>query len=141
MLISQFWFMCIMILFLARALHIVVIVYNLVWNVCFSLQDLELSNDFPFEIVANPDQSITLKWEFAGEKIQVKVYDMGEDINEHDEDGGSAMSEFSLIALIDKGKGPSLEFWCELDDDGLHIESMLLKSDDGYDDGNEPEFS
>ncbi|KAH7689371.1 Mitochondrial glycoprotein [Dioscorea alata] len=73
--------------------------------------DLELPNDCPFEIVANPDRSITLKREFAGEKIQVNAYEDGEYMSEDDEDGGSAMPQFSLIALIDKGKGPSLEFF------------------------------
>ncbi|KAH7689373.1 Mitochondrial glycoprotein [Dioscorea alata] len=107
--------------------------------------DLELSNDFPFEIVANPGRSITLKREFAGEKIQVTAYNIGEYMSEDDEDGGSAMPKFSLIALIDKGNETSLEFWCNLDADGFHIRRMLLRIDehyeDSYDDRNGPEFS
>lgn len=132
---------------------------TLVRNVCFSLQDLDLPKGFPFEIVDNPgDQSITLKREFAGEKIQVNVFmeldDMG-DMNEDDEDdgnddddhedGNSPMPKISLIALIDKGEGPSLEFCCDLAADGLHIENMLLKRDDSSsEEGNAyegPEFS
>ncbi|KAH7689370.1 Mitochondrial glycoprotein [Dioscorea alata] len=127
---------------------------------CVDREDSDLPKDFPFEIVDNPgDQSITLKREFAGEKIQVNVFmeldDMG-DMNEDDEDdgndddddhedGGSPMPKISLIALIDKGEGPSLEFCCDLAADGLHIESMLLKRDDSSsEEGNAyegPEFS
>lgn len=126
---------------------------------CVDRQDLDLPNDFPFEVVDNAgDQSITLKREFAGEKVQVNVFmqldDIG-DMNEDDEDdggddddrddGGSPMPKISLITLIDKGEGPSLEFCCDLAADGLHIESMLLKRDDGSsEEGNAyegPEFS
>ncbi|XP_039116373.1 uncharacterized protein At2g39795, mitochondrial-like [Dioscorea cayenensis subsp. rotundata] len=126
---------------------------------CVDGEDLDLPKGFPFEIVDNPgDQSITLKREFAGEKIQVNVFmeldDMG-DMNEDDEDdgnddddhedGNSPMPKISLIALIDKGEGPSLEFCCDLAADGLHIENMLLKRDDSSsEEGNAyegPEFS
>ncbi|KAJ0987127.1 hypothetical protein J5N97_005483 [Dioscorea zingiberensis] len=121
------------------------------------VQQDELPDGFPFQVVDNPgDQAITLVRKFAGEGIQVSVFmelDDVDDMNEEDEDdgdddredGGSSMPKISLIAKIDKGEGRSLEFCCELAADRLHIESMLMKRDDGSsDEGNAyegPEFS
>lgn len=117
--------------------------------------EIELPEGFPFEIVDNPgDQAVVLKRELAGENIQVTVLmnlDVEGDFKENDEDGSeddnnesSFQPTISLVVSIEKGEGPFLEFCCNLRDDGLQIESMVMKKRDAVDDQGAyqgPEFS
>ncbi|XP_010927302.1 uncharacterized protein At2g39795, mitochondrial [Elaeis guineensis] len=118
-------------------------------------QEVELPDGFPFEIIDNPgDQTVVLKREFAGENIQVTVFmnfDSEGDLGENDEDGAeddnnesSFQPIISLVVSIEKGEGPILEFSCNLNADGLEIESMAMKKHDAPDDQGAyqgPEFS
>nr|XP_010932135.1 uncharacterized protein At2g39795, mitochondrial [Elaeis guineensis] len=118
-------------------------------------QEIDLPDGFPFEIIDNPgDQTIVLKRAFAGENIQVTVFmnlDAEGDFNENDEDGSeddnnesSFQPTISLVVSIEKGEGPFLEFCCNLNDDELEIESMVMKKRDAPDDQGAyqgPQFS
>ncbi|XP_074578789.1 uncharacterized protein At2g39795, mitochondrial-like [Curcuma longa] len=118
-------------------------------------QDIDIPEDFPFEIIDNPgDQAIFLKRDFAGENIQVVVLmnlDEQNDVEENDEDDkdedgneNSMEPSLSLVVTIDKGEDHLLEFCCSLNLDKVGIETMVLKKRDDPDDQSAyqgPEFS
>ncbi|KAG1359020.1 hypothetical protein COCNU_08G004660 [Cocos nucifera] len=118
-------------------------------------QEIDLPDGFPFEIIDNPgDQTVVLKRAFAGENIQVTVFmnlDAEGGFNENDEDGSeddnnesSFQPTISLVVSIEKGEGPFLEFCCNLNDNELEIESMVMKKCDALDDQGAyqgPQFS
>jgi len=118
-------------------------------------QEAELPKDFPFVIIDNPgDQSIILKREFQGEKIQVAVFmNFDEDADEEESQQDAAEGQntddnlqphISLVVTIDKGAGPTLEFCCNLDAVDFEIESMAMKrpEDSHAEDAYEgPDFS
>lgn len=113
-----------------------------------------MPNDCPFEIIDNPgDQSIVLKREFEGEKIQVSVFmnfdedadeEEAEDDADEEQNANGLQPHISLVVTIDKGTGQTLEFCCNLDAEDLEIESMAMKrSEDSEAEGayEGPDFS
>lgn len=107
-----------------------------------SEQQIDLPEDFPFEIIDNPgDQSIILKREFAGETIKATVYtnfDAEEDLNEDGDDNDENNEEsfkpaIQMVVTVDKPEGPILEFECNFNDDELAIENMRMLNRDNLD--------
>ncbi|XP_006656042.1 uncharacterized protein At2g39795, mitochondrial-like [Oryza brachyantha] len=99
-----------------------------------SAKQIDLPEDFPFEIIDNPgDQSITLKREIAGETIKATVYtnfDTEQDLNEDgsgDEDNEESFKPaIQMVVTVEKSEAPILEFECHFNDDELAIENMRM---------------
>ncbi|KAF0901387.1 hypothetical protein E2562_000268 [Oryza meyeriana var. granulata] len=99
-----------------------------------SAKQIDLPEDFPFEIIDNPgDQSITLKREIAGETIKATVYtnfdaeqDLNEDGNDDENNEESFKPGIQMVVTVEKPEAPILEFECHFNDDELAIENMRM---------------
>ncbi|KAG8094423.1 hypothetical protein GUJ93_ZPchr0012g22006 [Zizania palustris] len=100
-----------------------------------SAKQIDLPEDFPFEIIDNPgDQSITLKRELVGETIKATVYtnfdadqDLNEDANDDDENNEESFKPaIQIVVTVEKPEAPILEFECNFNDDELTIENMRM---------------
>lgn len=96
-------------------------------------QQIDLPEDFPFEIIDNPgDQSITLKREIAGETIKATVYtnfdtqDLNEDGDDNENNEESFKPAIQMVVTVEKPEASILEFECHFNDDELAIESMRM---------------
>uniref|UniRef100_A0A0D9WPW2 Mitochondrial glycoprotein domain-containing protein n=1 Tax=Leersia perrieri TaxID=77586 RepID=A0A0D9WPW2_9ORYZ len=109
-----------------------------------SAKQIDLPEDFPFEIIDNPgDQSITLKREIAGETIKATVYtnfDAEQNLNEDDSDDENNEDSFKpgiqMVVTVEKPEAAILEFECHFNDDELTIENMRMLDQNSHDSEN-----
>ncbi|KAK7339718.1 hypothetical protein VNO77_20399 [Canavalia gladiata] len=97
-----------------------------------SHQQVEIPDDFPFEIEDNPgERTIQLKRKYEDEtiKVQVDIPNVAPEENEDDDDGEKNDSESSipLVVSVFKGNGVCLEFGVTAFPDEISIDSLSIK--------------
>ncbi|XP_061366064.1 uncharacterized protein At2g39795, mitochondrial-like [Gastrolobium bilobum] len=106
-------------------------------------QQVEIPDDFPFEIEDNPgERTIQLKRQYQGEiiKVQVDIPNVAPEENEDDDDGGDGgekndnESSIPLVVTIFKGNGVCLEFGVTAFPDEISIDSLSIKQPEDSED-------
>ncbi|KAK7395236.1 hypothetical protein VNO78_15784 [Psophocarpus tetragonolobus] len=102
---------------------------------------VEIPEDFPFEIEDNPgERTIHLKGQFGDEtiRVQVDIPNVAPEENEDEEDGekndNTSESSIPLVVSIFKGNGVSLEFGVTAFPDEISIDSLSIKQSEDSED-------